>query len=126
MNELMDVLMKQVGLDTVQAKGVLGMILKVMSDKLGDGTFDQVRQILPGADAAIAAAPRVGGGLGGMLGGIAGSFGGEKAMVLLQLTDGLRKLNIPTSKGEDIVLALKEGVNKHHADLLPLIQKVLG
>jgi hypothetical protein len=126
MKELIDVLVKQVGLDQAQSKGVLGMVLKVMSDKLGDETFDKVREILPGADAAIAAAPKTGGGLGGMLGGIAGSLGGSKGKVLMQLADGLGKLNIPASKGDEIVRALMEGVKTSYPSLLPLIQKVLG
>jgi hypothetical protein len=62
MNELISMLVKQVGVQEGQAQGGAGLLLKLAQDKLG-GDFSKVAQYIPGAQDLIKSAPAAGWGL---------------------------------------------------------------
>ncbi len=83
MNELIAQVVQQLGVQEGQAKGGVGLLLKMAQAKLG-GDFGKVAQALPGAQDLIAAAPEAGG-AGKLMGGLAGMLGGGKAGGLADL-----------------------------------------
>ena len=81
--ELIQQLMKQLGISEEQAKGGLGAVLNVAKAKLGSD-FSQVSSLVPGAEDVMKGAPNApeagasepaGGGLMGMIGGMLGVKG---------------------------------------------------
>jgi len=95
-NELIQMLVSQLGIDAGQAKGGAGLLFRLAEDKLG-GDFSAITKALPQVKDLIQAAPASGGGLGGMLGGLASSLGAEKLGDLAQLAAGFKSLNLDPS-----------------------------
>ena len=92
MNELIQALMKQVGVQESQATGGAGLLFKLAQDKLGVD-FSKVTAALPGVAELIKQAPKAGGATS-LLGGIASAIGGEKAAGLASLTGGFSQLKL--------------------------------
>ena len=121
MNELIDILVKQLGLGDAQAKGVLGLLFKVLKKKVATADFDSIRDVLPDVEDLISAAPKAGG-LGGMLGGLAGG----KVADLAELTSGLKALDLNFDQGRAIVDQLRTFfLAKGKGDLVALVEKLL-
>jgi hypothetical protein len=95
MKELIDLLTSNLGVDTHQAEGGAGVLLKAAKDQLGGDEFGQLLGGVPGLTDLIHKAPAAGGGggLGGMLGGLAGSLGG-KAGAIANIVGGFSKLGL--------------------------------
>ncbi len=95
--DLIEQLMKQVGVNKGQAEGGIGLLLNAAKDKLASGDFSQIKETIPSADQFMAAAPDKesrGGGLMGALGGMASSLGGGQVGDLVSLLGGFSKLGI--------------------------------
>lgn len=95
MQELVQMLVSQLGVEEGQARGGAGLLFKFAQDKLG-GDFSKVAEVIPDVQNLIKAAPS-GGGLGGMLGGLASSLGGGSLGDLAELAGGFGKLKLDPS-----------------------------
>ncbi|NLE67866.1 MAG: DUF2780 domain-containing protein [Lentisphaerae bacterium] len=127
MNELITELVSKLGVQDNQAKGGVGLILKLAKDSLG-GDFSKLSAALPGASELMAAAPQSGG-AAKLLGGLAGALGGQKARGLAglaSLAGGFSKLNLDSgmvSKFVPIVAAFVK--SKAGPDIAALLSKAL-
>lgn len=92
MNELVQQLVSQLGVQEGQAKGGAGLLLKVAQSKLG-GDFGKVAALIPGVQDLIGAAPSTPS-AAGVLGGLAGALGGGKAADLAALAGGFGQLKL--------------------------------
>ncbi|MBN1375018.1 MAG: DUF2780 domain-containing protein [Dehalococcoidia bacterium] len=126
--ELVDQLVKGLGINEGVAQGGAGLIFKMAKDKLGAGDFSQVANVVPGINDLMKSAPESGGLLGG-IGELASSFGGGASQLgnLASLAGGFSKLGLDAgmigkflpiilsfvqSKGGDTVSAILEKVLK--------------
>lgn len=126
MNELIQQLMKAVGLDQNQAQGAAGLVFKTLKEKLDAGQFSQLAQKLPDINGLIDLAPKAGG-LGGLLGGLAGALGGDSLGKLASLTGGLKDLKIDFGKMDDILAQVFAFVKARGGDsLLAIVKNVLS
>ena len=85
MQELIQQLVSQLGVQDGQAKGGAGLLFKLAKDKLGDADFGQITDAVGNVDDLIGAAPKVGG-AGGLLGSIASAVGGVSHAVVVATT----------------------------------------
>ncbi len=122
--EIVNLLTKQLGINTEQAKGGAGAIFGLVKEKLGDGDFGKIAEAVPGMDELLESAPSGGGGLGGMAAGLASKFGGDAgnlgslvgAFNNLDLDAGMVGKFVPVilsyvqSKGGDTIKSLLAGV----------------
>ncbi len=95
MLELVKQLVTQFGVSEAQAKGGVGLLLKMAQSRLG-ADFGQVATALPWVNDLIAAAPQAGG-AAKLAGGLLGAMGGDKATGaagLASLASGFSQLNI--------------------------------
>ncbi|VAX36843.1 hypothetical protein MNBD_PLANCTO02-2220 [hydrothermal vent metagenome] len=76
--ELISNLVEQLGVSEEQASGGVGLLLKMAKEKLGDGDFSQLSNLLPETNQLIDAAPEEekSSGLMGSIGGLVSSLGG--------------------------------------------------
>ena len=97
--ELIQLLIKNLGVDEKQAQGGLGLLLKLAQEKLGAGDFSKLAELIPTATEMIKGAPSTSGGLMGAIGGLAASFGGKAADLgsLAGLAQGFQNLNLDKS-----------------------------
>lgn len=126
MEELIQQLVSQLGIDAGQAKGGAGLLFKMAQSKLG-GDFSIITRALPAVKDLIQAAPSEGG-ASRLLGGLASAIGGGKAdglAGLASLAGGFSKLNLDPGmigKFAPIVLAfLKDKVGPDAAGLVARI-----
>lgn len=126
MNELIQQLMKAVGLDQYQAQGAAGLVFKSLKEKLDAGQFSQLSEKLPDIQGLIDLAPK-GGGIGGLLGGLAGALGGDSLGKLASLAGGFKDLKIDFSKMDDILGQVFAFVKAKGGDsLLAIVKSVLS
>lgn len=115
--DLINDLVGQLGVNEEQASGGVGLLLKMAKEKLGDGDFSKLADILPETDQLIDAAPSeeaAGGGLMGSIGGLVSSLGGGNSQLgnLASLAGGFSKLGLDmdmVTKFLPIVLAFFQG-----------------
>ena len=100
MNELIGLLVKQLGVKDNQATGGAGLLFKLAQEKLGAADFGKVASSLGGVQDLIKSAPAEGG-AAKMLGGLASMLGGGTAgkaaggvAALAQLASGFSKLGL--------------------------------
>ena len=93
MKELIDMLVKQLGVSGAQAEGGAAVLFKAAKDKLGAAEFDKLLGSMPGLGDLLSKAPVAGGGLGGLLGGLAGAVGGN-AKLISTIMGGFSKLGL--------------------------------
>lgn len=91
--ELIDEIVKNLGINEDQAKGGAGLLLKMAKEKLGADEFSEVENAIPETDDVIRSAPESGG-IAGALGGIASSLGAEKLGNIASLSGGFSKLGL--------------------------------
>jgi Protein of unknown function VcgC/VcgE (DUF2780) len=91
--ELIDSLVKQLGVSGAQAEGGAAVLFKAAKDKLGAAEFDKLLGGVPGLGDLLSKAPATGGGLGGLLGGLAGAVGGN-AKLISTIMGGFSKLGL--------------------------------
>ncbi len=135
--ELIEQLVSQLGVTNEQAEGGVGALLKMAQEKLSDGDFSQVGELIPGLDDLIGKAPEAaagggdGGGLMGAIGGVAEAMGmgdaADKLGDLSSLSAIFEQLGLDTemiakfaaavmeflkSKGGEQVVTILQGVLK--------------
>jgi hypothetical protein len=120
--ELVEQLVKNLGVSEDAAKGGSGLIFNMVKEKLGTGDFSKVASALPGINDLMKSAPESGGVLGG-IGKLASGLGGGAGQLgnLASLAGGFSKLGLDSgmigkflpiilafaqSKGGDAVKAL--------------------
>jgi hypothetical protein len=126
--ELVENLVKNLGISEDAAKGGAGLLFKLAQEKLGAGDFGKVAGAVPGIGDLIKSAPESGGLLGG-LGKLAGGLGGDAGKLgsLASLAGGFTKLGLDSgmvakflpiilsfveSKGGPVVSSILEKVFK--------------
>lgn len=132
MNELIQQLVKQLGVKEEQAKGGAGLLFKVAQEKLGAADFGKVASSLGGVQDLIKAAPEAGG-AGKLLGGLASALGGGGAgqaagglAALSQLAGGFSKLNLDKDMIGKFVPVILSFVQSKGGDAVKaLLQKAL-
>ena len=104
MKELVDMLTKNLGVNTTQAEGGAGVLLKAAQQKLGAAEFGKMLGGVPGLSDLMNKAPASGGGggLGGLLGGIAGAVGGNAGLITTILS-GFSKLGLSADDAKKFV-----------------------
>ncbi len=114
--ELISNLVEQLGVSEEQASGGVGLLLKMAKEKLGDGDFSQLSNLLPETDQLIDTAPEEekSGGLMGSFGGLVSSLGGDGSSLgnLATLAGGFSKLGLDAgmiTKFLPIVLSFFQG-----------------
>jgi hypothetical protein len=126
--ELVEKLMQSLGIKEEQAKGGVGLVLKLAQEKLGAGDFAKVTEAVPGAENLIQDAPQ-GGGLGGAVKGLAAAFGGKAEGLgdVAELTSGFSKLGLDSGMiGKFVSIVVSFVQEKGGDDLKGLLEKVLG
>lgn len=95
--DLIELLIKKLGINHQQATGGAGLILQVAKDKLDGSDFSELAKHISGLDDILAAAPKSGG-LMGSLGGLASGLGGggDKIAMMTKLAGGFSKLDLGT------------------------------
>lgn len=127
MNELVGLLVSQLGVQQDQAAGGAGLLLKLAQSKLG-GDFSKIAAIIPDAQKLISSTPKdpVGGGLMGLAGSLASSLGGAKAGQLAALAGGFGQLKLsPDMIGKFVPVLLSFAKSKGGADVMQLLAGVL-
>ena len=104
MKELIDGLMKDLGISAAQAEGGAAVLLKAAKDKIGAAEFDSQLGGVPGLHDLLRKAPASGGGgaLGGLLGGLAGAIGGNAALIS-SVISGFGKLGLKPEDAKKFV-----------------------
>ncbi len=127
---IVDEIMKQVGVSKEQAEGGLGLIFKLVKDKLGT-EFTEVSQVVPEANGLIGKAPaeeqEAGGGLMGMLGGMAGKLGLSDLGKLAELAAQFKKLGLDMETVQKFVKVVMTFVESKGGTVVKdLLNKVLA
>jgi hypothetical protein len=94
MKDLVDQLIKQLGVNESQARSGAGVILKAARDKLGAAHFEDVLgSKVAGLNDLLRSAPAEGG-VGKLFGGVASMLGGNNAAILASVVTGFGKLGL--------------------------------
>lgn len=115
MQELMDLLVKQLGVSPAQAQGGSALLFKAARDKLGAQQFGTLLGKVPGIDALVAKAPAAGG-LGKLFGGLASAVGGGNAAILAELVGGFGKLGLTQDHAQRFVPVVLGYLRGHIGD----------
>ncbi len=99
MQELIQSLTSQLGINETQAKGGAGLLLKAAQDQLAGADFEKLASIFGGSlgELVNSAPTQSGGMLGGTLGKLAGAIGVEKLSGITQALGGFSQLGIDQS-----------------------------
>jgi hypothetical protein len=125
--ELVDQLVKNLGVSEEAAKGGSGLIFNMAKEKLGAGDFSKVAGALPGITDLMKSAPESGGVLGG-IGKLASGFGGGAGQLgnLASLAGGFSKLGLDSGMiGKFIPIILAFAQSKGGDVVKSLLQKAL-
>jgi hypothetical protein len=125
--ELVDQLVKNLGVTEGAAKGGAGLIFNMVKDKLGAGDFGKVSSALPGITDLMKSAPASGGVLGG-IGKLASGLSGGAGQLgnLASLAGGFSKLGLDSGMiGKFIPIILAFAQSKGGDIVKSLLQKAL-
>jgi hypothetical protein len=125
--ELVDQLVKNLGVSEEAAKGGSGLIFNMAKEKLGAGDFGKIASALPGITDLMKSAPESGGVLGG-IGKLASGFGGGAGQLgnLASLAGGFSKLGLDSGMiGKFIPIILSFAQSKGGDVVKSLLQKAL-
>ncbi len=125
--ELVEQLVKNLGVSEEAAKGGSGLIFKMAKEKLGAGDFGKVAGALPGITDLMKSAPESGGVLGG-IGKLASGLGGGAGQLgnLASLAGGFSKLGLDSGMiGKFIPIILAFAQSKGGDVVKSLLQKAL-
>jgi Protein of unknown function VcgC/VcgE (DUF2780) len=111
MNELVDQLTKQLGIDQNQAQSGAAILFKAAQDKLGGGEFQTLLGEVPGIGDLLKLAPASGGG-GGLLGGLAAALGGNAA-IFANVVSGFSKLGLSAETAKKFVPVMLDYLRKY-------------
>ncbi len=125
--ELINDLVKNLGVSEGAAKGGAGLIFKLAQDKLPAGDFSKVLGVDPGINDLIKAAPVTGGALGG-IGKLTSGLGGDigKLGNLASLAGGFSKLGMDSGMiGKFLPIILSFVGGKGGAPVKAILEKIL-
>ena len=125
--ELIEQLVKNLGVSEDAAKGGSGLIFNMVKEKLGTGDFSKVASALPGINDLMKSAPESGGVLGG-IGKLASGLGGGAGQLgnLASLAGGFSKLGLDSGMiGKFIPIILAFAQSKGGDVVKSLLQKAL-
>ena len=125
--ELVEQLVKNLGVSEEAAEGGSGLIFKMAKEKLGAGDFGKVANALPGVTDLMKSAPESGGVLGG-IGKLASDLGGGAGQLgnLASLAGGFSKLGLDSGMiGKFIPIILAFAQSKDGDVVKSLLQKAL-
>ncbi|UCH50718.1 MAG: DUF2780 domain-containing protein [Chloroflexota bacterium] len=125
--ELVEQLVKNLGVSEDAAKGGSGLLFNMAKEKLGSGDFSKVASALPGIDDLMKSAPESGGMLGG-IGKLASGLGGGAGQLgsLASLAGGFSKLGMDSGMiGQFIPIILSFAQSKGGDVVMKLLQKAL-
>jgi hypothetical protein len=92
MKELVDRLVKQLGVEDRQARGGSAVLFKAARDKLGATEFDRMLGGVPGVGDLVKQAPSSG--IGKLFGGLAGALGGGNAAIVANVVTSFASLGL--------------------------------
>jgi len=125
--ELIEQLVKNLGVSEDAAKGGSGLIFNMVKEKLGTGDFSKVASALPGINDLMKSAPESGGVLGG-IGKLASGLGGGAGQLgnLASLAGGFSKLGLNSGMiGKFIPIILAFAQSKGGDVVKSLLQKAI-
>lgn len=96
--DLIQLLTSQLGVNSQQAQGGVGALLKAAQEQVTPATFGEIGKLLPQASEWMKAVPSGGGGLGGGLGGMLGGMLGGNLGTLAKVASQFSALGIDSSK----------------------------
>lgn len=108
MKELVELLVRQLGVSEDQATGGAGVLLRAARAKLGAGRYDELLGSLGGLEDLVRRAPGSGGGLGGLLSGVASALGGSRAALLADIVSGFTRLGLQPEQARQFVPVILE------------------
>jgi len=131
--ELIDLLVKNLGVNGKQAEGGTGLIFNAIKEKAQPDDFAKIAELVPGIGSLMKAAPARdsgGGGMLGMVGQLASSLGGDSQLgklgQLASLAGGFEKLGLdPSMVNKFLPLILTFLQNKGGDDIGRLVQGLL-
>ncbi len=134
MQELVNRVVNNVGIDASLAQPAIGFILQKLQSVLPQDLVAKLMSAIPGADTLISAAEEKGAGaggmpdIGGMIGGALGSLtGGSSGGALMEVLGKLQRLGLSTDQsaavGSEVMAFIKE---KAPADVTAEIEKTLA
>ncbi len=124
MNELIEILIKQLGINESQAKGGAGLLFKVAQDKLSELDFEKVKGVIPDIDDLIRSAPKASG-AASLLGGLAAGLGGGKLGALAQLAAGFKALNLDSDQAKGFAKTIATYLEAKGGDSLKTLIETL-
>ena len=129
--DLINILMEQVGVNEGQAKGGLGLILKLLEGQLEGTQFEQIVDLIPLATEVMGAAPELGGGSGGIMGLLMKLLpflgGGGSLGALAQVAGGFSQLGMEPSQASDFVPIIGDFLKQQGGEEIGgLLSSVLG
>lgn len=110
MQELVDQLTRELGINAAQAQLGAGILFKAAREKLGGAEFQKLLGGVPGVPDLVKLAPAPGG--GGLLGGLTSALGGNAAL-LATVAAGFSKLGMSTDLAKKFVPVVLAYVRKH-------------
>lgn len=125
--ELVEQLVKNLGVSEDAAKGGSGLLFNMAKEKLGSGDFSKVASALPGIDDLMKSAPESGGMLGG-IGKLASGLGGGAGQLgsLASLAGGFSKLGMDSGMiAQFIPIILSFAQSKGGGVVKGLLEKAL-
>lgn len=125
--ELIQDLVKNLGVNEDAAKGGAGLIFKLAQDKLPAGNFSKVSGAVPGINDLMKAVPEAGGLLGG-LGKLASGLGGDAGKLgsLASLAAGFSKLGLDSGMiAKFLPIILSFVGNKGDTPIHSILEKAL-
>ena len=127
MEELIGMIVSQLGVNEGQAKGGAGLLFKLAQEHLGGADFARIAEAVGGIEDLIGAAPEAGG-LGGLAGAVGGLLGGKAGELggLAELAAGFKSLDLDAGdigKFGEVIGTFLNG--KGLGDIVGLIQGML-
>jgi len=123
--DLIQEIIKQVGVNEQQAKGGAGLLFKLAQSKLSGGDFANLAKAVPNINELIKQVPSSSG-MGGLLGGLAKSIGGDKMGDLAGMASSLSTLKIDQQTLRKFVPVILEYLKKQgNPELAAMIGKFI-
>jgi hypothetical protein len=121
--ELVDQLTRQLGINAAQAQAGAGILFKAAREKLGNDEFQRLLGGVPGIGELVKLAPASGS--SGLLGGLASALGGNAAL-LANVVSGFSKLGLSAELAKKFVPIVLGYVRTHvGADVVAKVETAL-
>ena len=115
--------MQDTGLQEQQVRSAIGLIITKLEHVLPKSDIETLRSTIPEVDGWKKEAPKP---KKGFLGKLAGSVGGDRAKLLMEISQGLSTLGIPVSQQKPLAHSLADSLERHYPQLKPVFEKLAG